>query len=597
MKYYTENINSELTNPYDTPNQPFTHTSGSGQIDIPPYSITVVSIDKDDLFTTRWTGAQSNLWSDPANWDNGVPDNYVKAIVKSSTNQPVVDINAEAYKLAIRAGSTLTINPGKSLIVDKLTNISGTLYLKSDATGQGTFINNSSIQYGTDGNTIVELYLTGNQYHYVSSPMANADVNIFKSDPVQPNYNHNFYYYDETDENADYAATAWKEKNGTMNVAEGYAVWYDRTPTILFDRTTCGGLNTGNQSISLSYTGSSAAPVEHRGWNLVGNPFPAPIDWDNPNWTKDNIYNSIYFWNGTNYSYYVSSGADLSEGTGVNDGTNIIPPLQGFFVKVKEGSPDTDNQTGQLTIPEDARVISNQSFWKQKSSKEIRLSVTGNGYSDETLVRFIEGATDAFDDHFDAFKLFSDVEGVPQIYTIQTDKINCAINSMSNAYDFEKLIIPVGFKTNKAGEYIINANDIDISTWTQVSFKDKYTGEVLDMQDLNYTFTSEAGTFNDRFIIKVLNKSTTDIEKLNNTNSNSEEINIYQQNNVLILKSKTPEHITGAIKIFNIKGEQIFNIYNKQAGTVQFTLNLKPGIYILHIVKNKKYFSKKFIIK
>ncbi|MEO1022465.1 MAG: DUF2341 domain-containing protein [Bacteroidota bacterium] len=83
----------------------------------------------------------------------------------------------------------------------------------------------------------------------------------------------------------------------------------------------------------ITYTASADT-----GWNLVGNPFGATIDWDdNPNWTKTNVESSIYVWdpaaNGGNGEYLTWNGITGSLGSG------LIAPFQGFWVKASAPSP------------------------------------------------------------------------------------------------------------------------------------------------------------------------------------------------------------------------------------------------------------------
>ena len=71
---------------------------------------------------TRWTGAVSDLWSDPANWTNGVPNADQKAIF-SSTTVPVcvMDmVGAQAKQLAVgdNSGGSLRLVAGDLTVMD-----------------------------------------------------------------------------------------------------------------------------------------------------------------------------------------------------------------------------------------------------------------------------------------------------------------------------------------------------------------------------------------------------------------------------------------------------------------------------------------------
>ena len=71
---------------------------------------------------TRWTGAKSNLWSDPANWTNGVPNADGKAQFASSTApECILDITgAQAKQLAVgdNSGGRLKLVAGTLTVVD-----------------------------------------------------------------------------------------------------------------------------------------------------------------------------------------------------------------------------------------------------------------------------------------------------------------------------------------------------------------------------------------------------------------------------------------------------------------------------------------------
>jgi len=71
---------------------------------------------------TRWTGAKSNLWSDPANWTNGLPNADGKAIFASSTVPMCIldSAGAQAKQLAVgdNSGGSLKLVAGKLTVGD-----------------------------------------------------------------------------------------------------------------------------------------------------------------------------------------------------------------------------------------------------------------------------------------------------------------------------------------------------------------------------------------------------------------------------------------------------------------------------------------------
>ena len=52
-----------------------------------------------------------------------------------------------------------------------------------------------------------------------------------------------------------------------------------------------------------------------------------------------------------------------------------------------------------------AAIIFVPSVFLAQYTNAVRIKIEGNGYSDETIVRFIDDATPNFDTYYDAFKI------------------------------------------------------------------------------------------------------------------------------------------------------------------------------------------------
>jgi len=579
-------------------------TSGSAFTNFGP--VTFASVDENNPLHgyTRWTGNVSVVWNNPNNWTAGVPVATMDALIpEDPVNQPVIDIDAVTRNLTIDENAKLEVNPLKSLTTHGRFTINGTFRLNSDETGNACFINNDAVSYGSNSVVETELYIKGNQYHHVSSPTTATHTDRFKTDITYPYIDHNFYSYDETDTNADWTATAWHEFDGNMTVMDGYTYYLDRDATVLIKRSNSGDFNTGDKSKSLTYTGGSAAPVIHRGWNFVGNPYPANLDWDASGWTKTNIYNSLYFWNGTNYSYYVPSGdpdGAQDDGVGVNNGSNIIPPMQGYFVKVKEdaANPD-DNQTGLLVTPQSARTVASHAYYKnaRKSGDIIRITVSAEDKKDETVVRFLPLATSGFDADYDAFKLFpGDWYEMPQIYSVLKDNnLTASVNTLSGYYD--KLIVPLGFRTAVDGNFTVEIPALDFDEDTEIYFEDMLQDNAIFeiSGGLTYYFTSDQGVFDDRFRL-LFSVSSSGIE---NDFDDSPDVDIYSFGTGIYLKSLTPDAITGDIQITDISGTVVYHAVNNKEAAARINFDkYASGLYIVKLRNKYGVFTGKvFTIK
>lgn len=69
-------------------------------------------------------------------------------------------------------------------------------------------------------------------------------------------------------------------------------------------------------------------------------------------------------------------------------------------------------------------------------------------------------------------------------------------------------LIPLGYRTTIEGNFTISIDhaDGDLSN-KDIYLEDKVTGIVHDLTKSNYTFTTSAGTFTDRFILRYTNNT------------------------------------------------------------------------------------------
>jgi len=190
------------------------------------------------------------------------------------------------------------------------------------------------------------------------------------------------------------------------------------------------------------------------GWNLVGNPYASAIDWDLI--AKPTIEAGVYVFDGTKYNYYINGGGSSvwDVGITVNGGTNIIPSGQAFFVKVKDTGV-THSET--FSIPETAKVQNNGAFWKNSSETTpniLKLNISNGYFTDETVIRTIPDATLNFDADYDAHKLFSLNNLLPQIYSESGSSNYFAINTLPEFK--ESAAIPLGVYIGVSGQYTIN---------------------------------------------------------------------------------------------------------------------------------------------
>ncbi len=415
--------------------------------------------------------------------------------------------------LSVISGN-VTFTPGNNYdIAGSLINTPGTpdaLIIKSDASGTASLIQNTGNIPAT-----VERYLSGNNWHYIFTPLTQVDTATFTVAPWG-DINPNILWYDET------VADFWQgftlyNPSGWTRVSEIPSQYFrtDRAYINYFTAdkvyTQTGGvLNDADKTFTLSYTdnGTGAEPTtgtdwdNFEGWNLLGNPYVSAVDWDNIGLDKTYIENFIYYYDDTQDKYLCYGGNPPWDNSGVsiNGGTQYIPAGQGFFVKAL---PTGNAQP--FIMPKSARVHSAQAFYKTSvnQTNTIKLQIRKENYTDETIIRFfpdIAGTTEGHDYNLDAYKMFAWNSLKPQLYSYFEENTNLfAVNSLS---DFsETKIVPLGVSIGEYGEYFLEMTENDLEG-THIWLEDRTNNVNTNLlKQSSYSFSQSVEKNNDRFYL------------------------------------------------------------------------------------------------
>ncbi|MCF6241112.1 MAG: putative Ig domain-containing protein, partial [Bacteroidales bacterium] len=479
-----------------TVNSSFNEWTSTGNI----FTLSTTYVSQD--FT--WDGSQSVVWNDAANWYvNLVPTALDSVIIASGMpNDPTISIDAVCGGMDLQAGATLTINSGASLTLSGDLVMNGDVLLKSDANGTGVLIDNGNI--GGTGTATVERFLSGSKFHYISAPLsAIPHTTYYAQLPGETQVNTNYYWYDETNSNSNWLY-GWVAQNGTGNmiVNRGYAYYYTKDYTFV---QTGGSFNTGNLSVTVTNSNNG---VGSDGWNLIGNPYPSTILADEFIYNNNSVIDgTLYFWDdpGTNGSYVSSDYATWNlagaVGTGSGTASNSITPDgyigvgQSFFVHTNAG--------GTVNFTNSMRRIGNGQFFKDAAYDgvgRLKLSISNDATRmyNELLIAFIDGASDNFDNLYDGKK----IKGNPDIaFYSKLNGEDYAIQSFAPLSAFSEKVVDLGFDLSNSNTYVISVQQFEnFDPAVKVSLIDKMLDSVIDLRSQNtYTFTSNAGTFADRF--------------------------------------------------------------------------------------------------
>lgn len=302
------------------------------------------------------------------------------------------------------------------------------------------------------------------------------------------------------------------------------------------------------------------------GYNLIANPYASPISWAkvlavNP---TANIQNAIYVYNadlGTT-TQYVGGVASPGGTTGITD---VIPMGQGFYVQAN------GNTTLNFTedVKSSANTGSNPLLKSQTSSvgDVFRLSVTGtNGDNDETVFRFHPSTTTAFDNAWDAHKIFQTPGyiGYPGPYTHYTTissqgpNVDYSINSMPMSQT-QNMVIPVVVRVSQTGQYTIAPIDIqNLPANSCVILHDKLTNTDHDMRAGSYTCNINDTTTAARFMLTICADQSTPTG-IAEAAAATDAVVISQDITGAFVKTDFAQNTKATISAYNVMGQKLMS--------------------------------------
>lgn len=533
---------------------------------------------------------------------DAVNDGYVfnnnNTVIFSGTVQSLGGSSPVLFdNLIVASGSTTSIlTPGQSLsgilLSNGILNSNGNMTLLSTEV-KTALIDGSGIGE-VFGDVIMQRYLSsGFGYKYFSSPFQAATVAEFGDDMDLMATFESFYRYDEARTSSgwvSYINPAW-----LLVPMRGYAVNFGSSSVARTVDVT-GIVNNGSLSLTLHNNNN----LYTKGFNLIGNPYPSPIDWNAPDgWTKTSIDDALYYFKSSTTDEYGGTYSTYMNGIS-SDGfsASIIPSMQGFFVHVSDG---TWPVTGILSMNNSVRV-NNQAhpFIKSRNTGERPYLRLVSGYSgdsasyDPLVVYFDDNATSDFDGQLDALKLFNTDAQVTNFYSFGEDGRRLSINALPVTTD-NLCTVRLGIKTERDGEVIFRIERlVGDFNYDIIYLSDIITGSRQELYSgIEYKISLIADHYQNRFFLLLANNST-DIPDQTLT---EEWIKINVINGILKLEIKLPSCKDGMLEIKNILGQALFVYMIDEPGYHEFNPSLKTGIYIATFSSGKKKFSKRILFE
>ncbi|TWH99435.1 hypothetical protein IQ05_03063 [Flavobacterium tiangeerense] len=514
----------------------------------------------------EWTGNSTTAGA-------GIPNNV-------TLNSSSININSNrglAGNLTIDSGSTVTVKSGNNLSVANNLFNNGTessFVLENNANliqNGTTNINTGAITINRSGASLMLL-----DYGLWSSPVSGQKLKAFSPNTLD----NRFYTYNPTTNIYVPVATPATTDFVTGN---GYLIRvpndHPTTPTI-WSGIFRGVPNNGNISVSGLTTGT---------FNAVGNPYPSTISAD-AFITANNLTEPLYFWRKTNaaagtaYATYTMAGAVGTPGNGGITPNGTIQVGQGFIVKTTSNlvaftnamrTANNSNQILKTTTTEKNRIWLNLS----KGTESVN----------QMMVAYMDGATSEIDNTLDG-RYINDNETA---LTSSLKGEEFVIQAKGLPFDSSD-IVPLSFKTELAGSFTIAIDKVDglFLGNQEIVLKDLKAGTEQNLKTGSYTFTSEAGTFKNRFEIAFKNNQTLDIST---PNFDENSVIVFNQNGTLNVS--TGKNAIKNIRVFDIRGVLIAEQkdVNSNKASIKNVTASKQAVLIQITSEDNKTVTKKAI--
>lgn len=431
----------------------------------------------------------------------------------------------------ISVSNATGVNINTTVRLDGILTLVGGGVFDADGAGSGIFIVSSSSQNAGgriaslttpsnfSGNVTIERYIhgqSGGDYRYLSMPITNGNVGLWKSSLFVTG---NFSDHNTNADNANIfdsgntTASIYTYNSTTQAYVPVSGGGGTTASTALSSRVGYSAYDFNNGAVTASYRGTiekGSVPVTISGtasnFNLVPNPYPSPIDWDNV--VKTNVNNAIYLRITNNvFTSYVGG---IANNIPFGGWSGEIATGQSFFV-VSSGAGTT------FTFNESDKTSNSSRFLRETTADNyFRIALSSDaGQRDEAVLHFVSGATDGMDGDYDALKMkngISIIQGLPKkpylnISTyLDSPGTQFAINSI-NTLSSSK-IVHLSITDVSVGKHTLAFSDLSMMTLGySIVLVDNYLNkemEVVENAIYNFEVDGKPDSYGDtRFYLRI----------------------------------------------------------------------------------------------
>ncbi|GAB3869370.1 hypothetical protein GCM10028824_16220 [Hymenobacter segetis] len=415
-----------------------------------------------------------------------------------------------ANPASVTLSQALSLTQGLNLQAGNLITGGQPFTLLSSATGTAGVVNAGGVVVGT---ATVQRYIDNANpigYRHYSAPVSNTTVNDLATAGFTPIFNTaynssptpgairpfpNVFGYDQsriTTVTSTYGPfdKGWfvPASGSPMTVNRGYTVNAPNTALVDF----VGLLNNGSQNSGTLSWGTSP----DGGWQLLGNPYPSPLDWSTVTATqRPGVDGAMYVFQSS--GQYGGTYRSYSNGMGTSP---LIPTASGYFVRlqlpVSNGAVNLTNNNRVTTfgaVPAFGRGLADT-----RPQLHLELSNASAG-RDEAYVYFEAGATASHDAEYDAAKL-ANPSGL-NLASLAASNEEMAINGLP-VLGNTAVLVPLTVQVPQAGRYTFEAANVAnfVGTATLV---DALTGtRTVLSTGTSYAFSLSGTTAAGRFAVE-----------------------------------------------------------------------------------------------
>jgi predicted outer membrane repeat protein len=546
-------------------------------------------------FATTWNGTE---------WSNGEPATTDTAAIiegdyTTTGNITVCALFVNSGTFTIAQGHTLTAKNEVIVADGAALNVQNNAALvqvnPQHNTGQAHVYRDANLLFRLDY-TLWSSPVSG-QYLQAFSP-ATATNRFYEY-----KYDFNGTTWDEAYWPVDPATTQFEDAKGYLirmpNSIDSVAGYSTGETAVTFNGHFTGTPNNGTISIPLS--------TDNNRYSAVGNPYASPVSisaFFAANSSALQNGSALYFWrkrnNGEASSYATITLSGFVANPAVGGGSNqaqyftgpssnwVLSPGQGFLVQ------SNSNAVSPVLVFNNTMrrgAASSQAFLRQAATPVSRLwlnlTAAAGTAAAQMEIAYQEEGTLGLDYGYDG-KLLGESNTLKIYSSVQNTPLAIQARPPFDAAD----VVPVTFTAPLAGEFSIALDHVDgvFANGQQIYLKDNTAGTITQMTDNDYTFTTEAGTYEGRFeVVYQTSALGTDAPVLD-----AASVIVYQnEGSINITAGNT---LINAVTVYDMRGRQLYS--NTDVNAVENSIQnlaVAQQVLIVEVTTEKGTVSKRII--